>query len=66
MVSEGSRQLPGMQLQSLSQQSTETTAPLETTGTGSKRERPDGAGAEAGTLRLSLRVCAKEVGPKGN
>lgn len=66
LVSEGSRQLPGMQLQSLSQQSTETKAPLESTGTGSQRERPDGAGAEAGILSLSLRVCAKRVGPKGN
>lgn len=26
----------------------------------------DGAGAEAGILSLSVKVCAKEVGPKGN
>lgn len=66
LVSEESSQLPGMQLQFMSQQSTGMNAPLETTDTGSELERPDGAGAEAGILSLSLRVCAKEVAPKGN
>lgn len=43
-----------------------TDAPLETTSRASELEKADGPAAEAGIMSLTSRVCAKEVGPRGN